>query len=269
MDGRHKPLILTFFTIVSLCIELDSSSLFKPYSILVFLSVFGLYRLYNMCSLYSGGKKPLHWAIVFPSLLFSFFMLIGYSLEHRGDYSLLYGNHYGQLLKAAIYFSGCFILFDSALFLLFRLIPSLRERCSLEIQRREHNLFKVFEARPFRTVFLSLLIIYIPYIIASWPGIFLADEDVQIAQWHVECGKILPGYLRGHLVRPDVFLNTHHPLLHTALFNWCLDTGLRVFHSGNIGVFILTFSQLLLMICAVSWMCKCLIHKYQCPPLAV
>lgn len=113
--------------------------------------------------------------------------------------------------------------------------------------------------------FYDSFIIYIPYIIVSYPGILMPDSVYQILQTYPQLGIINPGYLVGHLLSDQVYLNNHHPIMHTLLIRAFLQIGVGIFHSFNVGIFLFALFQFFFVIFAVSYGIKILIEKKVLP----
>ena len=77
--------------------------------------------------------------------------------------------------------------------------------------------------------FVVLFLAYIPYIIASYPGILMGDQPGQIAQaYNVES---FHPYVK--LISEDVKIFNHHPVTHTMLLHICIVMGKYLFGSYN------------------------------------
>lgn len=93
----------------------------------------------------------------------------------------------------------------------------------------------------------------------------MGDTRIQIIQAYGELQIVGPEYLEGHMLSDTVFLNTHHPPVHTLLIHLCLVTGTRLFHSANAGIFLYVVLQWLCVITAVSYGIKILVEKLRVP----
>lgn len=182
--------------------------------------------------------------------LFALFTVVGTSYHIAGNGSLMYGVANGQMLKALFWFLSLVVLYYYLLALLFLHLDLLQFRSHSSNPRLVFSL-----------TFLILVFSYIPYAVASYPAIFLADEVNQILSAYPELGFIRPGYLEGHLIDEHVFLNEHHPIAHTLLIKAFLDMGVHFFHSANVGIFLLVLLQMLLVFSAVSYFARTL-SKY-------
>lgn len=220
-----------------------------------------------------SGQRPF---VIIPAILFSLFMVLGYSYSETNSWFLVFGAGSVQLIKACLKFAVYFVLFYYVISLLYYKFDAISLAGSSNEAVRENagenskkHLFggyiNLLSRCPFRTTFLTLFVIYIPYIIVSYPGIFMPDTMVQIIQTYPQLGLVAPGYLRGHLLSDQVFLNTHHSIVHTLLMRAFLQIGTGIFHSFNVGVFLYALFQFFFVLFAISYGIKILVEKTAFP----
>ena len=89
--------------------------------------------------------------------------------------------------------------------------------------------------RPFALAFAVLLLCYLPYVIAFFPGITGYDMDFQVQM--ITTGEY----------------SSHHPLLHTLFIGLCMKLGEWLFHSVTIGYGIHTVLQTVLLAAAMAY----------------
>lgn len=279
--NRYESAILIFFTLISFLafyINLDVSSesflqnifgSFREYNIIYTIFFPILFFFYKHVYIITADRKNNYCALI-PAILFSFFMVFGYSFYYENSWSLVMSIKNAQILKALIMFSGYVIFFYFIILGLYFQISSLTPHSN--DTNSNGTKFLPFQwycsqlvHRPFLTSFISLFIIYLPYVVASYPAIFIADARTQIVQAYSEVNIIIPEYLEGHLLSDNVFLNTHHPVIHTLLIHFCLKIGTNLFHSANIGIFIYSILQWLCVLSAISYAEKILIKKIHIP----
>lgn len=106
-----------------------------------------------------------------------------------------------------------------------------------------NKLGKLFYQKPFLTSFCVLVVLYIPYIILSYPGIFMGDTPIMIRQI-MKCAE------------PTAF----HPLMFIYLLTAFLKAGMWLFNSWNISIFIFSMFQILCAIAVVSYGIKLLVE---------
>lgn len=233
-------------------------SSFNSYNIFYLISWILLYNLYNFAFKQSKIIQSNRWGsgcIVLPSALFAFFMVVGFSFKADNSWQLVLENQL-SVLRAIIMFTGYFFLFKAIIIIIF---SGLDHKLALNfsIKNESNQYIKWYFAKlsefPFITTFVTLFIIYIPYIIASYPGILMGDSWDQIAQ-----GFNMDGWTSKYLnlMSENVKLNNHHPIFYTLLLHICLVVGNHCFLSYNIGLFLFCFSQFLFMIGAISLFIK-------------
>lgn len=77
--------------------------------------------------------------------------------------------------------------------------------------------------------FMVILIAWIPYMVAYYPGTSFGDTSTQI--------EMFLSYIQG-----KAFLQDHHPVFDTILFGGFIWIGQRFFCSSNIGCFFYSHS---------------------------
>jgi len=107
-----------------------------------------------------------------------------------------------------------------------------------------------FEKHTFVCSFLTIIVLYLPYIVMSYPAILQGDAEDLIVQ-----GFNLPAIQSGILVLLDenVYINGHHPLIYTMLIHVCLVLGKALFRSWNAGLFMIVFAQFLFASAVISY----------------
>lgn len=181
-----------------------------------------------------------------PAALFAVFMVLGYSFYTDNSWDLTLGNT-TQLIKSLIAISGWYILFINCIICLYDIadrLPSIRFGNTILPSPLQAYL-NALQKYPFHTCFLTLLTAYIPCMILSYPGIFTYDTKAQLS-------NIYQG-LNG-----KVTLRNQHPIAHSMLMYLFANAGQRIFSSANIGMFLYSLFQFLLLIAALSWMIKLL-----------
>ena len=147
-------------------------------------------------------------------------MIIGYSYSTLSSAKLIFGSIPLFLLNVII-FIGYYIFFTAIINLLFEFLQKedLKEKTS-----KNKYLNFIFNEHPFICTFIILLICYLPYIIAFYPGILSPDPSNQIKQFF----GLDTQYRNYSIMLSDkVFITNHHPVLHTVILG-----GLAYF--GNI-----------------------------------
>lgn len=219
-----------------------------------------------------GAERRRRPYVVIPAALFSFFMVLGYSYSETDSWSLVFGSGIVQFLKACAKFAIFFVLFYYFISILYCKFDdvtlsgssgkAVRDNSKRHLFGRYVNLVSRY---PFRISFLTLFIAYIPYIIVSYPALLMPDPTYQILDTYPDLGYISIKYLEGHLLSDQVYLNTHHSIVHTLLLRAFIEVGTVIFHSFNIGLFLSAMAQFLFVISAVSYGIRILVTKTPVP----
>ena len=214
----------------------DFLSLFKVHNIdqlLIFLFCYFLIK--RVIALVSA--KPClgmrDWALYsVPAILFSSFMIVGFSFKTTGSATCIIFSKY-QLFKSLFAGSGYFILFLCLVIVLFDKLDKILLFATEPASTNSH--WNYFYSHPFIISYLILFACYIPYIVISYPALFMGDTPWQIIQ----------GY--------NLKLVNHHPVFHTLLIHIFIVLG-KLIHSYNFGIFLFAFFQLNLLIFVESFL---------------
>lgn len=280
MKKRHKcvqakPLaiswlrlgFLSYFTVLGLSIRPDfqtQGDLWLP-SLLGAFSIdpaLHLLLLAGLCCFYYQALayvQTAQWTrrdrvcVVVPSALFAVFMVLGRSFADTASWNLVFGNSL-QLVKSLVAWNGYFILFSVIIALAF----SWLETAKLWRDKRESEIVRpglcgkyrrCWNAHPFLTPFCTMLILYVPYMVVSYPGIIMGDTPNMIIQGF-NIADDTSNYL--NLLDETVRLNGHHPVVYTMFLHVCLILGKSLFHSYNLGLFIAATLQLVAQLAVMS-----------------
>lgn len=187
------------------------------------------------------GKKVFK---VILALLFSFFMVFGYSYYKINSWDMIFENTF-QLFKATIVFIGYYILFRAIINYLFDILfPKISTSKLKETTNKVYNF--IFIKHSFIMPLVIILICWLPYLIAYYPGILGADQSNQIKQF---LGYDIPEWSASNstkLIDENVKITNHHPVLHTIGIGLCAKLGLAI-GNVNFGIFIFTLMQYILL----------------------
>ena len=193
------------------------------------------------------GKKILK---IILSLTFSFFMVFGYSYYKINSWDMIFANTF-QLFKASIVFIGYYILFRAITNYLFDIIiPKIEKQEIKETTSKVYNFILVKHS--FIMPLIIILVCWLPYIIAYYPGCVWEDSGNQLRQYF---GVNVPENSATNsvnLIDENVKITNHHPVLHTVILGLCAQIGLNI-GNVNIGIFIYTLLQVLLMSATFSY----------------
>ncbi|MCM1263644.1 MAG: glycosyltransferase family 39 protein [Butyrivibrio sp.] len=261
--------VLCFFLRLEVFSETPVLNLF--YGIAYILGVLLLAILYHYIdNLSAGHRKYGKFYTAAPAALFTFFMIFGYSFLHDNSWNLVVSSDIGQLCKTIAMSAGYFFFFYHMISWLYIRIDSpvkssAKNTANIRFAPLRWYLEKLRQ-KPFTTAFVSLFIVYFPFAIVSYPAFFVInDTRAQIVQAYSELGIVAPAYLEGHMISDTVFMNTHHPPVHTLLIHLCLVIGNHLFHSANAGIFLYTAMQCLCVLTAVAYAVKVLVEKLRVP----
>ena len=180
------------------------------------------------------------------AILFAMFSVVGFCFAMDSTPERLYASK-ADMLKAAGAFVGYVLLFY---FVLSGGFQWLSEQTSLPARKKTvqpRGYAEMLIRQPFRTAFLTLLIAYLPYVIASYPALFMGD-----------CQTIIP---QGFGAAP---LTTHHPVLYTLFLCGAIKAGTVLTHSWNAAVFMFAIMQLMFFLTVMSYSIYVLIRKTNC-----
>ena len=187
------------------------------------------------------GKKVFK---VILALLFSFFMVFGYSYYKINSWDMIFENTF-QLFKATIVFIGYYILFRAIINYLFDILfPKISTSKLKETTNKVYNF--IFIKHSFIMPLVIILICWLPYLIAYYPGILGADQSNQVKQF---LGYDIPEWSASNstkLIDKNVKITNHHPVLHTIGIGLCAKLGLAI-GNVNFGIFIFTLMQYILL----------------------
>lgn len=250
---RLKSLDLTGSALEMFILNLIGS--FRGFSVANAIMFPCLFLLFLYFEKALAGQRKAGWTITVPSMIFGLFMVFGFSFEENNNWNLVMGIKNAETVKAAIVFLGYFLLFRQGLRYLFYLMDrAAEEPRSVGSEARVSGMSThLMTKQPFWTVLITLMIIYIPYALVSYPAIFMGDTTPQIGQAFSEL-KLAMGYMTpDRLLSDTVYINQHHPVVHTMLIHWCILIGDRVFQSFNTGIFIYCIIQELSLMMAISY----------------
>ena len=109
----------------------------------------------------------------------------------------------------------------------------------------------ILNRHPFAIPAALIALAWLPTFIACMPGLFMGDTGAQIRQWF-NLPNGTSEYL--DLINPDVLLNGHHPVVHTALLGGCVQLGMDLLGSENAGLLIYTTLQFTATVLTVGYL---------------
>lgn len=210
-----------------------------------------------------GKGDSLRPSLVFPAAAFALCTVFGVSYDLTDSAALVLGG-ISQVIKAIIMGAGCAVLGHTGLYLFFDCLdwlgtqrPTFSESRFGVAWRAAHA---VLDRRPFFIPLVLIVLAWSPSFIAAMPGIFMGDTGAQIRQWF-NLPNGTSDYL--NLINPDVLLNGHHPVAHTALVGGCVQLGMQAFGDENAGLLIYTTLQFLITASTVAYL-VCSLRRFGC-----
>ena len=210
-----------------------------------------------------GKGDSLRPSVMVPAVAFALCTVCGMSYDLTDSAELVVGG-ISQVIKAAIMGAGCAVLGHTGLYLFFDCLdwlgtqrPAFSESRFGVAWRAAHA---VLDRRPFLIPLALIVLAWSPSFIAAMPGIFMGDTGAQIRQWF-NLPNGTSDYL--NLINPNVLLNGHHPVAHTALVGGCVQLGMQVFGDENTGLLIYTTLQFLITAATVAYL-VCSLRRFGC-----
>lgn len=209
------------------------------------LFILGLF-LYKYYSTFYFKNRKLSNIFRILSISFSIFMIFGNSYKSIGSWDLIFGN-IKVFLISIILFIGYYLFFNRGINLIFDNVSNNKVIKNKAKNNKVLNF--IFNKHPFLSTFIILVICYLPYIIAFYPGILSPDPSNQIKQFFG-----LDVQYREYVIMLDenVNITNHHPVLHTVLLGGCVWIG-RLFNSDNLGIFLYSIIQITMLISLFSY----------------
>lgn len=208
----------------------------------------------------SGGGGASAWVV---AVLFAAAMLFGRSFDETGSAAYIVGG-ITPAIRSCWYFIGWLLPARALVELAFEGLDRLRAHvtCLLggrdrfvspscgRLRRAAHLVLGAFDRHPFAASALVLALCWLPVLIGYAPALFMWDTNTQILQWFG-----LPNHISSSvdLLDSSVLLTQHHPPLHTALVGLCVQAGISLAGSENLGIFIYAALQWAVDILAISW----------------
>ncbi len=241
-------LALAFITTITLIFKVNSGSKFTAsfyqgdnnnffISVIVFICTYKYYKYY----LYKYKSNVLFRLL---AVLFSLFMILGYSYAAVGNASLVFGNlaYFGY---SCVKLVGYYFLFIVAINIAYDFM------CNGKIKeiKIKNKFIDAFNKHPVLVSAIVILICYMPYIISYYPAIMGYDPANQIKEVMGMHTRYMDSVI---LLDPNMTITNFNPVLHTLLLGGCFKLG-HVMGSDNLGLFMYTIIQVALVIATLSY----------------
>ena len=188
------------------------------------------------------GKRMRNYCIVLAAL-FACACVLGFTISQGGSFATLFLNT-ESIVKSCFGLVGFFITAFYGLRILFAILDQGRGLTRKRDGDSDKRIARWIYVRPWTFSFIALFLAYLPYIIVSYPAIFMGDVPQMVRQ--------------GFGVSE---LTTHHPLAYVWLLTFTLKAGMTLFHSWNAAVFLFSLAQLAFALFALSLGIKLLIEE--------
>lgn len=223
--GLNVPAFLKALNKQNFTAAIDNGLTIGLFGSLIIFILF--YRLYL-------SKKNLKTKVIpVLSVIFSLFMLFGYSYMRYETSFLVFGNLLNFLL-ATLQFCGYYFIFTYLLNCLFIFIDKH------EFKELKSKFVTYFKGHPFKVSILIILICWLPYIIAFYPIILSPDPTFQIKQFfgiRTKYADYVP------LISEKMQITNHHPVIHTLMLGISLFLGHKL-GNDNLGLFLYSIIQI-------------------------
>ena len=183
-------------------------------------------------------------------VVFTIFMLIGEIISVTGNIAYLIKLKYIWL--SIIKIVGFYYSFDSILSYINGYIKNIKFKKN-DNKKSIFNLYlRKLEKYPFRTSFISILVIFGIYIFAFYPIVLSPDPSFQIKMYFNVHTKYIDWVIQRN---PLVNMTNHHPIIHTYLLGGCISLGRKLIND-NFGLFLYTLFQTLVYSSVLAYTVK-------------
>lgn len=177
----------------------------------------------------SWSQRFSRWAYRIPAGLTAFFLVFGYSFRYTNSWDLIFMDSF-HICVSAVMLTGFYILFVRIYMLL------IEKLCSCDVSREKAGRITgwIFEKHAFWGPFLFILLCWLPYIAAKFPGAAMPETLAEMRQYYWNA------------------LNNYYPPFHTMVLSLIMELG-NLLHSYTFGFFLNLAVQLAMLISAFSY----------------
>lgn len=232
---------------------LDAMSGFSVNDIIMFIGLLCIYKAsFDYLRNVDFGVRDII-CVEAPAFCFACFMVLGRAFEYSDSLRCILSDS-SQLIKAVFAVCGYLIIFSAGTAVLYKWFKNFSVCNEKKYMAKSRTLIDCYIKNlyqyTFVTVFITLFICYIPYMVISYPAIHMGDTCNQLAQgYNIPEGT--SGYLK--LIDENVRLNGHHPILYTLYMHLCMVVGDKLFGSYNMGIFLVSITQTICSISVISY----------------
>ena len=231
--------IYRFFSEIS--ISLDTYN-----GISVILWIFIFYFYFNTYFDGAGNKKK-NIFLVLMAIVISVFTIICKSYSYDNTLNVIYSSNV-QIIKTVLFFVGYILIY----YALFKKISILKLDLSVFKKKTKFIVDKI-NKHPIITSFILIMLMWLPWMIISYPGLSNADTMDQLNQFFHQDNSWTIKTI--NLLSPDVYINKHHSVFHTVVLGVIFKLGNELV-SYRFGAAIFVFLQVLLLAGSFSFLIK-------------
>ena len=175
------------------------------------------------------------------AFLIALMYVVGLSISIDGTLAGLYMN-YRSIIKSVIVFLGVYIFAVYAFYIIYHLIGKAENPVILDNRKRDKRIMRIS--------LVAILLCWLPYIIAFYPGMLMMDTCDQLLQANgFPC--ITYNNLAYH-ASDTVFLNDSNPVFNTVVVGFFFKFG-KLIGNQNLGIFFYSIIQVLMTAAIFSY----------------
>ena len=208
-----------------------------------------IFIFYFYFSVYFDGKTNRKKSIflILISIIISIFTIICKSYSYDNTLNVIYSSNV-QILKTVVFFIGYVLIY----YAIFKKISTLKLDLSIFKKKNKFIVDKI-NKHPVITSFILIMLMWLPWMIISYPGLSNADTMDQLNQFFHQDNSWTIKTI--NLLSPDVYINKHHSVFHTVVIGVILKLGNELV-SYRFGAAIFVFLQVILLAISFSFMIK-------------
>lgn len=180
------------------------------------------------------------------SIIITIFIIIGTSFILTGNFKSITKHPILFLISSGLLYK---IINEITIYL----YDKLDEKRSKNLDIKKSKFNTLLKEKPFIFSLIFILLCWLIFLIAFYPGILSPDPSYQILQYFGIDNKYSYYSI---LIDKSVILTNHHPVIHTLLLGSCIKIGIKLFNSFNIGLFIYTLIQTFILAATLSYTIK-------------
>lgn len=196
-------------------------------SVIIWVAIFFLLKY-----AFSLLDKRLMWISLVVGFLFSLFMVFGTAMYRYGETAFTGLNSWGRIFSITPFF-----------FAIVAIILKTISNFSEQEENREQKSKILSNKKIFFIIWAIIFVAWIPYFLASYPGVFGYDSIHQA------------NYYKNGVI------NLQHPMIHTYLLGFCVVTVGKLFGSNEAGMAFYSIVQMLCLSATFSTMYTFFIRK--------